>query len=105
MLKNISSDSVDSFDENRAKALMNKKSNLQQQLSQIADTKQKRENTQSRLDDIYTILDGLKNHPMQYDDRIVHQIIECVIVESKEQIRIIFAGGMETAEPLIPDTK
>ena len=101
MLKNISSDSVDSFDENRAKALMNEKSNLQKKLSQIADTKQKRENTQSRLDDIYTILDGLKNHPMEYDDRIIRQIIECVVVESKEQIRIIFTGGMETTELLI----
>jgi len=71
MLKSISSDSVDAFDENKAKDLMKEKSNLQQQLSQIANTKQKRENAQSRLDDIYTILDGLKNHPMQYDDRIV----------------------------------
>ncbi len=81
---------------------MNEKSDLQQKLSQTADTKQKRENTQSRLDDIYTILDGLKNHPMEYDDRIVRQIIECVVVESKEQIRIIFAGGMETTEQLAP---
>ncbi len=100
MLKNISSDSVDSFDENRAKDLMNEKSDLQQKLSQIADTKQKRENTQSRLDDIYTILDGLKNHPMQYDDRIVRQTIECVVVESKEEIKVIFIGGLETTEKL-----
>ncbi len=103
MLKNISSDSVDSFDESRAKSLMNEKSDLQQKLSQISDAKQKRENTQSRLDDIYTILDGLKNHPMEYDDRIVRQIIECVVVESKEQIRIIFAGGMETTERMKND--
>ena len=101
MLKNISSDSVDAFDENKAKDLMNEKSNLQQQLSQIADTKQKCENAQSRLDDIYTILDGLKNHPMQYDDRIVRQIIECVVVESKEEIKVIFIGGNEVTEKLV----
>ena len=100
MLKSISSDSVDTFDESKAKDLMNEKSDLQQQLSQIADTKQKRENAQSRLDDIYTILDGLKNHPMQYDDRIVRQIIECVVVESKEEIKVIFIGGLETTEKL-----
>ena len=103
MLKSISSDSVDAFDENKAKDLMNEKSNLQQQLSQIADNKQKRENAQSRLDDIYTILDGLKNHPMQYDDRIVRQIIECVVVESKEEIKVIFIGGLETTERLRTD--
>lgn len=103
MLKNISSNSVDSFDENRAKALMNEKSDLQQKLSQIANTKQKRENTQSRLDDIYTILDGLKNHPMEYDDRIVRQIIECVVIESKEEIKVIFIDGLETTERLRTD--
>ena len=103
MLKSISSDSVDAFDENKAKDLMNEKSDLQQQLSQIADTKQKRENAQSRLDDIYTILDGLKNHPMQYDDRIVRQIVECVVVESKEEIKVIFIGGLETTERLRTD--
>lgn len=103
MLKNISSDSVDSFDENRAKCLMNEKNNLQQKLSQIADAKQKWENTQSRLDDIYTILDGLKNHPMEYDDRIVRHIIECVVVEPKEEIKVIFIGGLETTERLRTD--
>ena len=44
MLKSISSDSVDTFYENKAKDLMNEKSNLQQQLSHIVDTKQKCEN-------------------------------------------------------------
>ena len=61
---------------------------------------QKRENAKSRLDDIYTILDGLKNHPMQYDDRIIRQIIECVVVESKEEIKVIFVGEAETTERL-----
>ena len=39
--------------------------------------------------------------PMEYDDQIVRQIIECVIVESKEQIRVIFAGGLEVTQSLI----
>lgn len=98
MLKSIFSDSMDTFDEN--KDPINEKSDLQQQLSQIVDTKQKHENAQSRLDDIYTILDALKNHPMQYDDRIIRQIIECVVVESKKEIKVIFIGGVETTERL-----
>ena len=36
-----------------------------------------------------------------YDDQIVRQIIECVIVESKEQIRVIFAGGLEVTQSLV----
>ncbi len=59
---------------------------------------QKRESAKSRLDEIYTILDGLKNHPMEYDDQIVRQIIECVIVESKEEIKVAFISGMEVRQ-------
>ena len=52
--------------------------------------RQKRESAKSRLDEIYTILDGLQNHPMEYDDKLVRQIIECVVVESKEKIKVVF---------------
>lgn len=41
------------------------------------------------------ILDGLQNHPMEYDDTLVRQIIECVVVESKEKIKVVFIGGTE----------
>ncbi|MBQ8162794.1 MAG: hypothetical protein IJZ93_00300, partial [Clostridia bacterium] len=80
---------------------MEEKSKLQQQLAQITERKQKRENTKSRLDEIFTILDGIKNRPMEYDDRLVRQIIECVVVESKERIKVVFVGGLEITETLI----
>ena len=35
------------------------------------------------------------NHPMEYDDTLVRQIIECVVVESKEKIKAVFIGGTE----------
>lgn len=101
MLNAISSDDIDKFDEQRASELLNEKNSIQSQLAEISDSRQKRESTESRLNEIYTILDGLKNHPMEYDDQIVRQIIECVIVESKEQIRVIFAGGLEVTQSLI----
>ena len=44
---------------------------------------------------IFTILDGLQNHPMKYDDTLVRQMIECVVVESKEKIKVVFIGGTE----------
>ena len=101
MLNAISSDDIDKFDEQRASELLNEKNSIQSQLAEISESQQKRESTESRLNEIYTILDGLKNHPMEYDDQIVRQIIECVIVESKEQIRVIFAGGLEVTQSLI----
>ena len=100
MLNAVSSETLETFDEGKATALMNEKNNLQQQLAQISERKQKRANVKTRLDDIFTILDGLKNHPMEYDDRIVRQIVECIVVESKEQVKIVFVGGLEVLQEL-----
>jgi len=36
-----------------------------------------------------------KNQPMEYDDTLVRQIIECVVVESKEKIKAVFIGDTE----------
>ena len=77
---------------------MNEKSRLQQQLGSIADAEQRRENAKSRLDEIFTIIEALANHPISYDDQIVRQIIESVIVESKEKIKVIFVGGLKVTQ-------
>ena len=101
MLSKISTETVDAFDEEKAKRLMDEKVALQQQLADIQDGQLKREQTQTRLDDIYTILDGLKNRPMEYDEQIVRQLLECITVDSKEQITVIFVGGLKVVQPLI----
>ena len=100
MINNVSAENAESFDESRVTELMMEKTKLQQQLSQIADAKQKRESVKSRLDEIYEILDGLKNHPLAYDDQILRQILECVIIESEERIKVVFVGGLEVEQPL-----
>ena len=53
---------------------------------------------QDRLETIYTVLDGLKNRPMTYDDEVVRQLIECVMVESKDQVKVIFRGGLQVEQ-------
>lgn len=100
MVQAVSAQTADTFDERKATALINEKNKLLGQLEQIGTAKQKRENAKSRLDEIYTILDGLKNHPLNYDDQIIRQILECVIVESKKQIKVVFIGGTEVIQPL-----
>ena len=100
MLDRVSTDTIEAFDEETATRLMNEKSRLQQQLDNIADAEQRRENAKSRLDDIYMILDGIKNRPMEYDDQIVRQLLECIVVDSKEQITVIFKGGLKSVQPL-----
>ena len=100
MLQAVASDTLDSFDDEKASRLMEEKSRLQHRLEQMATAKQKRENAKSRLDEIFTILDGLQNHPMIYDDRLVRQLLECVVVESPKQIKVVFIGGMEVKQEL-----
>jgi len=67
---------------------------LEQQLAHYEDAKQKWENTKSRLEEIFTILDGLKNHQIEYDDTLIRQTLECV-VENAECIKVIFKCGYE----------
>ena len=100
MLKAIAADNVEAFDEEKAKVLMDEKAKLQIQLDRIADTKQKRKNAKSRLDEIFTIIEALANHPISYDDQIVRQILESVIVESKEKIKVVFVGGLEVTQTM-----
>ena len=100
MLQAIATDTVEDFDEQRATALMAEKSSLEQQLAQFDNVQQEKENTESRWDEIFTILDGLENHPMEYDERLVRQVLECVVVESKDKIKVVFAGGLEVEQTI-----
>lgn len=100
MLKAVSAETAEDFDENRVKELMEEKSELQQRLSELASEKEKHESIQLRLDDMYLILDGLKNHPINYDDSIVRQLLDCVVVESKSKIKVVFKDGYEVEQTL-----
>ena len=49
----------------------------------------------SESDERIRVLRICNNHLMEYDDTLVRQIIECVVVESKEKIKVVFIGGTE----------
>ena len=100
MLHAIASDTLDAFDEEKVAHLMSEKSELHGKLVLLDKSKRSQEFAESGLDEICTILDGLKNHPMTYDDQIVRQILERVVVESKEKIKEIFKGGMEAIQTM-----
>lgn len=75
--------------------LLTEKNQLKKQLEEIELLKKNKELTMSRLDEIYTTIDLLRNHPITYDDQIVREILECVVVESKDKIKVVFKGGVE----------
>lgn len=81
--------------DSRITELMTEKRKLESRLAEYAAAEQHRKNTASRLDQIFTILDGMKNHPLTYGDQVIRQILRCVVVESKEKIRVVFIGGLE----------
>lgn len=96
----ISVDTIESFDEKKAEELLAEKNKLQADLDRLAEQYQKDKNNQSRIGEIMDLIDGLKNRLLVYDDRFVRQIIEAVIVESKEKIKVIFIGGYEMEQVL-----
>lgn len=90
---------IDSI-ENQLIEIISKKHSLQAQVEEIKNERIKRENAQPRLEQIYLILDGLKNHPTTYNDTLVRQILDTVVVESKERIKVVFTGGYEAEQEL-----
>ena len=100
MLNSISSENAEEFDENRAKQLIGEKNVLEEKLAGFTEKRQKSENESNRIEEIATVVDGLKNHPLEYDDKFIRQLIEKVIVESKEKIKVIFKAGLEVEESL-----
>lgn len=100
MLGAVAADNMEAFDEEKVALLMREKDELRMKLEQIENSEYARECDKSRISEICTILDGLENHPMEYDDQLVRQVVQNIIVESKEQLKIIFIGGMEVVQPL-----
>lgn len=48
------------------------------------------------MNQIFAVVDGLKNRPLDWDEQIIRQMVECVKVISKEKIAIRFRIGIET---------
>lgn len=89
--------------ESQLEEIVLKKHSLQKELQIFENSNNKQMNTHSRLDEIFQIIEGLKNHPMEFNDVIIRQIIDCVIVESKEKIKVVFVGGYEVEQRLSSD--
>lgn len=101
LLDAVSVETTDSSSyEDAMTELMIEKRSLENELERYAAARQKRDAAESRINEIYTILDAMSNHPMQFDNQLIRQLLECVVVESKEQIKVVFVGGLEVIQPL-----
>lgn len=86
--------------ESQLEKIVLKKHSLQKELQIYENSSSRQTNTKTRLDEIFQIIEGLKNHPMEFNNVILRQIIDCVIVESKEKIKVVFVGGYEVEQEL-----
>lgn len=48
------------------------------------------------LNEMREMVTGLKNHPVEYDDKVVRQLIDCIKVMSADTIKICFKDGTVT---------
>ena len=48
------------------------------------------------LNEMREVVTGLKNHPVEYDDKVVRQLIDCIKVISADTIKICFKDGTVT---------
>lgn len=96
ILNGVTAENQDNLLSNpRIEELISEKRMLENKLAQYSAAEKHRKNTMSRLDQIFAILDAMKNHPLTDDDLVVRQILQSAIVESKQKIKVIFLGELE----------
>lgn len=50
---------------------------------------------ESRMNEVINIVDSMKNTTIKYDDKITRKLIDCIKVMSKNELLIIFKGGIQ----------
>ena len=50
---------------------------------------------ENRMNEVINLTDILKNQPLEYDDKATRKLIDCIKVMSKNELLIIFKGGIK----------
>ena len=88
-------------DEAQSGELDYKFSELYAELYSVKDELEEMQSGASALDgdmlnEMREVVTGLKNHPVEYDDKVVRQLIDCIKVMSADTIKICFRDGTVT---------
>ena len=92
-------------DEAQSGELDYKFSELYAELYSVKDELEEMQSGASALDgdmlnEMREVVTGLKNHPVEYDDKVVRQLIDCIKVMSAGTIKICFKDGTVTETAL-----
>lgn len=66
---------------------------LKDELVEIEKQQARLAKSSDTLNEVAVIIEGLKNHPVEYNDQAVRQLISCIKVISADQIEIQFKDG------------
>ena len=92
-------------DEAQSGELDYKFSELYAELYSVKDELEEMQSGASALDgdmlnEMREVVTGLRNHPVEYDDKVVRQLIDCIKVMSADTIKICFKDGTVTETAL-----
>ena len=68
---------------------------IKDELEKIEKSKSKIETAADSIEEMTAVMQGLKNHPVEYNDQAVRQLIECIKVISKDKLHIYFKDGIK----------
>ena len=91
-MSKINENDTGEFDE-ALMAIADEKKALTEKLNQMKEEQTAQSNTAAILDEAAAMLEGLKNHPVTYDDQIVRQLVQYIRVLSADRIEIHFYGN------------
>ena len=60
----------------------------------------KESDTESKLNEIAHISQIIENQPLRFDNTLIRQILECIVILSKQRIRLVFRDGTEIEQQL-----
>lgn len=68
---------------------------IKDELDEFEKSKSKLKTADDSIEEMTAIMQGLKNHPVEYNDLVVRQLIECIKVISKDTLHIYFKDGIK----------
>lgn len=68
---------------------------IKDELDEFEKSKSKIETATDSIEEMTAVMQGLKNHPVEYNDLVVRQLIECIKVISKDTLHIYFKDGIK----------
>ena len=75
---------------------------IQARLAEMEGTRKASESANERLREIFALLERLKDQLIEWDEKMVRQLLECVKVINSERLLVVFRGGAEREAGLVP---